>query len=310
MLHLDCDGLLTTETLDTTSLSVAIHQGVAPREAELLVRLRAISAGDRQLTIPPHISYDNGSADGTYFHPSEADERAVHPTSSVFVPQVAHLPGVAPSFWTSDLILTNPTASDALINLTYTPRDANGLTDYFTATVTVPAHASRVLADVVGSVFHQAGAGSLEVSPSAVVVVSRIATPASAGGTYGQGFPAVTPDQAASLTGSVTSLLAGGVAKGAFRSNLVLTEVWGEAVSLEVRLSDRDGASLGTTAVTLEPFETTQINDVVGKVAGLSSLTEGQVLVTVTAGSGKVAAVLSMVDSTSQDPTTIVLQPR
>ncbi len=306
----DCSSLLAIETIETTSESVSVHQGLAPGETQILVGLRAFSATGQMLTLSPNISYEHGSSDGAFFHPSGDSGRAVHPAGSVFVTQVAHLPGVAPSFWTSDLILTNPTASDAVVTLTYTPRDVNGLTDYETATVTVPAGGCRVLADAVDSVFHRSGAGSLEVSPSVVRVASRIATPAATGGTYGQGFPAVSPDNAASLAGPVIALAAGGVAKGAFRSNLVLTEVWGETVTVEVRLLDRDGASLGTTVVTLQPFGTTQINDVVGQVAGIASLAEGQVVVTVTAGSGRVAGALSMVDGTSQDPTTIALQPR
>jgi len=308
--HLSCDGLLSQDQIETESLSVAVHQGTAPGETQLSIQLSAFSETGRALTVAPAIQYENGSAQGILVHPSGDSGRAVHPAGSVFVTQVAHLPGVAPSFWTSDLILTNPTASDVAVTLTYTPRDADGLSDYDTATVTVPAGSCRVVADVVDSLFHQTGAGSLEVLPSTVRVDSRIATPASGGGTYGQGFPAVSPDEAASLTGPVTTLGAGGVAKGVFRSNLVLTEVWGESVTAEVELLDRDGASLGTSTIALQPFSTTQINDIVGQVAGLGSLSEGQVVVTVTAGSGRLAGALSMVDGTSQDPTTIALQPR
>ena len=58
------------------------------------------------------------------------------------------------------------------------------------------------------------------------------------------------------------------------------------------------------------PFGNTQINDVVGRFGGPSTLAEGQVTVTVHSGNGRIGAVLSVVDNTSQDPTGFPLVSR
>ena len=75
-------------------------------------------------------------------------------------------------------------------------------------------------------------------------------------------------------------------------------------------LADRLGGVPYANGVSLQAFGTSQINDVVGQISGLGSLTEGQVVVTVTGGSGRIAGAVSMVDGISQDPTTLALQPR
>jgi hypothetical protein len=105
-------------------------------------------------------------------------------------------------------------------------------------------------------------------------------------------------------------LATGGLVRGAYRSNLVLTEIWGESANVQVTVLDRDGAVLGITSISLPPFGTTQVNDVVGQVGGPSTLTEGQVTIEVTSGGGRVISALSLVDQVSQDPTTLVLRPR
>ena len=237
-------------------------------------------------------------------------ERTAHPPSSIFVPQVARLQGVGSSFWTSDVVLTNPSTSAVIATLTFTPRGMSGLTDYLSETVTVPAGGCRVLEDVVGTIFRTSGAGSLEVSPASLGVTSRISTPGQSGGSYGQGFPATSSDTAASLAGPVTTLGAGGLSRGSFRSNLVLTEIWGEGAEVEVFVLDREGIVVGTAGRSLPPFGTIQLNDIVGLAGGPATLTEGQVTVTVTSGGGRVVAVLSLVDQMTQDPTTLVLEPR
>jgi hypothetical protein len=86
--------------------------------------------------------------------------------------------------------------------------------------------------------------------------------------------------------------------------------VWGESANVLVTVLDRDGAVLGTKAIGLQPFGTTQLNDVVGQVGGLATLAEGQVTVEVTSGGGRVISALSLVDAVSQDPTTLELEPR
>lgn len=306
-----CQGQLGFTIIETDDTSVQISHGVEPGEEFLSLKISARSQTGGQLGTAPFRDYDDGTSQGAFVRDGGGGGggRAVHPTSSVFVPQVARLPGVAPSYWTSDLILTNPDAAAVIATMIYTERGANGLDDYLETTVTVPAGGCLVLADVVGDTFGAEGAGWLEVAPSSLGVTSRISTPGSGGGSYGQGFPALTLDDAASASGAVTILAAGGVVRGAFRTNLVLTEVWGESVTVRVRLKDRDGTGLGSRNETLAPFETRQLNDVVSRLGGPSSLQDAQIEVEVVSGNGRVVSVLSLVDQVTGDPTTLMLGP-
>ena len=306
-----CEELLETTVIEAAGNSVDVVQGVATGEEFVSLRLIAESSGGADLARPPYIEYDNGRSEGAFVHRDGGggSGRTIHPASSVFVPQVARAPGVGASFWTTDLIVTNPTSSAVTATLIFTERGANGLDDYLEETVAVPAGGSRVIEDVVGELFGITGAGSLEVSPASLLVTTRIATPGLESGSYGQGFPALPSDAAASRTGPVTTLGSGGVARGAFRTNLILTEVWGESATVEVSVRDRDGSVLGTTTVGLPPFGTQQLNDVVNRVGGPTVLEEGQVTVEVTSGQGRVISALSLVDQGTSDPTTLELQP-
>ncbi len=308
----DCDGRIATEVVTFEENSVELELGTVSGEKFVLVALTARSADNHTLTLAPYIQFQNGSTNAVKLYLAEDDpgERLPHPTNSLFIPQVAHLGGVGSSFWTSDLILSNPTATGRVVTLVFTPRDADGLVEYETASLEIPAGGSRVLTDVLGNTLTTNGAGSLEVNPVFMEVTSRIFTTSPDGGSYGQGLPAIGPDDVVFIGGPATTLGTGGVVKGSFRSNLALVETWGESAQVTVVLLDRDGSEIGNKTVDLPPFGNQQINDVVGQLGGPLTLEEGQVAVTVNSGAGRVGAVLSVVDNASQDPTTFPLVPR
>ncbi len=222
------------------------------------------------------------------------------------VPQVARVPGFGGSLWTSELTLLNPTDAAVTTTLIFTPRDADGLATYQTVEVTVPAHGCRTWSDVVNSLFGATGAGALVVSSEVLVVSTRTSTPASGVGAYGQGALPVESSRTARLAGPTTLVAGGVIAGGGARSNLALNELWGEAATVRVVLADRDGSMLGERTVALPAYGDTQLNDLAGALAGLSSLREGQVSVTVIVGGGRVGATLSIVDP-SGDPATVPL---
>lgn len=311
--HYDCDGLLQAEEISFDGTSIEIEQETVPGEEFIRVLVTGISADNLPLTIDPAFRFPGGgSIQGCFFYLDQDNpgDRPAHPTNSLFVPQVAHLPGAGSTFWTSDLIVTNPGNSSTVAKLTFTPRGTNGLGEYLTASLEIPAGGSRVLTDVLANTIGTTGAGSLEVSPMSLEVTSRISTPAPAGGSYGQGFPVIASHDVAYIDGPAIILGTGGVVKGQFRSNLALVETWGETTQVIVRLWDRDGSEIGSTTVDLPPFGNTQINDLVGRLGGPSTLAEAQVTVTVHSGKGRVGAVLSVVDNTSQDPTVFPLVSR
>ena len=303
------DDSLSTESYDVTATSASLLQSQVDGEQFIVVTVTA-SAGATTLSTMPYTEYEGGaSTKALFFRPSSVAGRYPSPNSA-FVAQVAHLPGLAPSFWKSDVTLTNPGETAITAELAYTARDADGATQFLEAEATIPAHACRTFSDLVDTVFHTTGAGSLAIYPAALEVATRTYSTGASPGTFGQGFPPVASNQVAYLSGPSASLGAGGVVKGAFRTNLALVEVWGETAQVKVALLDRDGVELGEKNVNLKAFGNTQLNDVVGQLGGPSTLAEGQVTVQVTSGQGRVAGALSIVDNTSQDPVTIPLNRR
>ncbi len=305
-----CTSELATEQHTTAATTLAISQGTTDGEKFLLISVAGFG-GAKLLTVMPYVAYTGCSWQVFAFHaPAAGGGRPIHPTDSRFIPQIAHLQGNPPSFWKADLFLTNPTSAAVRATLRFTPRDADGLVNYREAELDLPARASRVVRDVLDTLFHASGAGSLEVQPAALEVACRVYTPGAGPGLYGQGFVPIDSNGTAWLAGPSARLGTGGVFKGTFRSNLALVEVWGEPVTLRVVLLDRNGTVLGEKTVALKGFGNTQLNDVVGTLGGPSTLEEAQVEVEVLSGGGRVGAALSVVDNGSQDPSTFPLVRR
>jgi hypothetical protein len=307
--RVSCSEILIDETIPTTTTSAQISQGTVSGEQYILIHVRAFGAGGTSLATMPWMSYEQGGSTGTYMHAATSTGRHPGSTTGQHVAQVAHVQGVGTAFWTSDLTLTNPTTNTLSTTLYFTPRGANGLTGYKEASVEVPAGTSRTFADIVSTLFATTGGGALEVTSPNLVVSSRTYTTAPAGGTYGQGYAPIHPDSL--ITFSIyKDLVGGGVVKGMFRTNLTLNEVWGEEATVRVELYDRDGHKLGHLDQTLSPYGNLQLNDLVARVGGPATLTDGTVKVVPTGGTGKVAGTLSIVDNSTDDPTTVVLEPR
>ena len=309
--HMSCAAALAWDWQNVTGTSAPVTQLTAEGEQYVMVYVDAYDAAQTELSVTPFVDYLGGTSANAYWVHAATTQvgRPIHPTNSKFIAQVAHLPGQSPTFWKTDLYLTNPASNAVTAKLRFTPRDSDGTQTYSETTVALPARASRTVADVL-SLFPASGAGSLEVEPAALEVSCRTYTPGAAGGTYGQGLLPVATDQLVWSGGPTTLLGSGAVSKGAFRANLALVEVWGESVDVNVYLLDRTGTVVGQKAVPLLPFGNTQINDVVGKLGGPATIEEAQVEVEVTGGNGRVAAVLSITDNSSQDPLTLPLWRR
>lgn len=307
VLRYDCEGMLASEVHEPTGLIHDIIQGTAEGEQCISVDVLAYDDQDRSLAVSPAIDYSDGCSMYGMFFTLASDGRQVHSPGHTLA-QVARVPGFGQSFWTTDLTLTNPTASTVVAPLYFTPRGSNGLTDCLEAEVTLPPYSCRTYADIVGTLFATTGAGALEVASPSLIAASRTATPASGGGSYGQGMTPVFDDQILDCAGD--QAIGGGVMRGsAARTNVALNEVWGESADVRVELLDRDGSVLGEATYSLPPYGNHQINDVVSELGGPSSMQEGQVRVTFTAGTGRIAATLFLVDG-SNDPSTVPLIAR
>ncbi len=309
--HFSCPEWVRADVIATSETFVDIE--ISPAEAETVsLFVRGFGTTGDSVTAMPYLNYDNGSTGtfGHWLHAGEGDGRPVHSSNSSFLIQVARLGGVGSSYWTSDVTLSNPGSASVLATLTFTPRGAEGLVDFEVATYEVPAFSCRTIKDVVGTLFGVTDAGSLEISPATIRAYARTATTGDEG-SYGQSFPAVAVDGGSWASHDGGEIVrAAGIIRGAFRTNLILAEIWGETGVARVRLVDMDGVELGVKTYSLPALGNIQINDVVKVLTGNAGLEveDAQVEVSVTSGGGRVAGALSVVDQGSDDPITVMLE--
>jgi hypothetical protein len=256
------------------------------------------------------LAYSDGSWRWLRLQNLDGTARGVHRTDTVVIPAVASAAGAQGTYWSSAVSVTDISGQARDIEVVYTPRGVDGLETYLIRTFTLPAGAQLSWTDIVGELFATSGAGSVEFGGRSLVVTSRTSTPAAGSGSYGQGIPPVQPEQLLSATGTEAAVM-GGVEEGAaFRTNLGLCEIWGESASVRVVIFGGAMTELGARTYQLRPYENLQINQVASEIGGVATLVGGTVEVMVTAGDGKVAAYLSVVDNATGDPTYIAVAPQ
>jgi len=226
--------------------------------------------------------------------------RGVQPPAHVsLIPAVAHQPGNLGTEWVSDLVLANPTDTEAHITV-YLQRWDQDNSEPVTRELTLGAGKSVELRDVMVSTFGETGAAALRLeADQPVVTVSRTFnnTP---DGTYGQFIRALPAHHA--IGDQVTGHLLMLEESPKFRTNIGLASLSGHDIQVEIELFSADGSSLGTQTVSLPPWGATQLfrfirrltkADVVGARATVRVLTEG----------GRVMAYAAINDNRTGDPT-------
>jgi hypothetical protein len=272
--------------------------------------VRCFGASGKDLCTGPTFRYTDAAVWALLLRNLEGSGRGIHRTDAVVIPAVAGTPGAQGTYWSSAVTVANLMDSERELLITYTPRGVNGLTTYSSETVLVPASSQLSWSDIVTELFSTTGAGALEFRGHQLAVTSRTSTPGAETGSYGQGIPPIQPDQILSAGGTDSAAM-GGIEEGTtFRTNLGLCEVWGESATVRVSIMDASMTELGSRSYQLRPYENIQINQVVSAIASVSSLSDGMVVVTVTAGNGRVGAYLSVVDNATGDPTFIAIAPQ
>lgn len=219
-----------------------------------------------------------------------------------FVPSSARSSGLAGTYWTTALVLFNPSPSAPLaVKVAFLPEGTDGRSVAET-TVEVPPRRARVWADVVGDLLGSSGRGALRLRAQGdFFATSRTSTPGASGGTYGVAVPALSAD--ASLT---ASLLVAGSPQGAagFRTNAGAFNPAASAARATFRMRDAGtGTLLGERALDLPPLGHGQLDD----VFSLAELPDGG-LIEVSATS-PVLAWATEVDQRTGDASWITAQP-
>ncbi len=224
-------------------------------------------------------------------------------TNHIVVPGIAELNNGAANFH-SDMRLFNAGTTDTTVTLNYT-------------TVTVPAKQIVVPAGQIVSVNNTLNSlWGLTGSGGAVIATTDAATPLiitartfsrrADGGTFGQFIPGVTATDATGL-GERPLQVVQLEQSAAFRSNLGLVEVTGNAVDLDIAAFTPDSKVAAHYQTHLEANQFNQLGSFFATL-GLGNTYNGRVAVSVIGGTGRVAAYGSVIDSQTQDPTYVPAQ--
>jgi subtilisin-like proprotein convertase family protein len=189
--------------------------------------------------------------------------------ASQMIPVVAHVLGVGATRFVSDLRITGRDADPQTVTLLFTRSGEDGRTSFSTFNARLAPGQTLAFDDVVDSVFHTAGSGSLEILGE-VVAMSRTYADTAAG-TLGQQVPPVADTTAL----GEASLGLAPLPQERTRYNIGLTEIGGAAGVVMV----------GARRIELQPFSHVQF-------AGDSSYTA----VSVIGGEARVAAYVSQVN--------------
>ena len=144
---------------------------------------------------------------------------------------------------------------------------------------------------------------SVEVSSDVPVLVTARTYNQGTSGTFGQYLPGADAGQA--LASGQLGVLPQIKNTSAFRTNVGFVNLGTSPSTVRVRLYSAAGGQLGSALTrTLNPGEWKQISDVYAE-AGTGSSNLGMATVEVVSGDGPIWAYASVVDNTSNDPTTV-----
>lgn len=269
---------------------------------------RAADGGTHNVEVRVTSGAASGTATATY---SQANTPCGVAFNYVyFVPTVTRGSGLYQSVWRSDVALLNAGTQAAQAELVFHQSGTSR-----TSRQAIPAGSQAVFGDVVGTLFASNGSGMLEVrSTTPLVVSSRLFNlnpanaPCYAGATLGQNIDAFSRQQAL-RAGQTAYLPQLAQVTGVFRTNILLANLGDTQAQVRLELFAGNGSKLyeyptitlasRESRLEVEPFRTK---------AGQTNMTTGFARVTVLTGDA-VVALASVVDSVTQDPTTVLMKP-
>jgi hypothetical protein len=224
--------------------------------------------------------------------------------SALYLPAVAHAPGLYGTQWRSNLCLFKRGGPALPIDVTieYIP-DGGSVTLPQQKTVTLGNLAMLIKPDVVGWFGVTSGKGTLKItssSLSAVVASARTYTVNNDGSTYGQGYAAIRDTD--SLTDNAATLYLVGLEESArTRSNVGLVNM-GEATASVSVSATIPGQAERAFSLALVPGQLIQFTRLLATALGFSGDNANAVVkVKVLGSAGRVLAYASMIDNQSQD---------
>ncbi len=221
----------------------------------------------------------------------------------------AHLPGLGGTVWRSTLSVVNGGAAEAALTLQFWPYGSGAPV---VRSQTLAAGAAVEWPDVLVSLFGRADAanvkGSVAITSSQPVVIGSRTFNQAATGTFGQGYPAITADQALAYgqLGVIPQLKK----NAGTRTNVGVLNVGGADVTVEIRLFGPSGAQVGAAKTAIVGGSRYWQQDDIFASAGAGSQPIAYATVAVQTPGARVWAYGSVIDAVTGDPTTMsVLVP-
>ena len=217
--------------------------------------------------------------------------------SELTIPAVGRAPGVAGTFWRSDVTIFNPGLTTMTLSLRYLAAGQDNR-NAVPHSVSVPPSRTVVIPDITQALGVSSGSGALQVSwssPSGPIVTSRTYTTTDGGGTYGQSIDPVTSFANDSYVPGLRS-------DSSFRSNVGFVNGGDTQLTVTATLLSDSGGILGTTQIGLAPRS--QVQYAVGALFPAANTPRAGTLTLLahTDGSPNLFAYGSIVDNASGDP--------
>jgi PKD repeat protein len=237
---------------------------------------------------------DCGLLEGETGREGSAQRRSVIPAA------VGGIPGNSGTTWYTDGMLFNPTAQDVDYVLRYSP-DSNPAHAKAAGPFTIGPRESLYYRNLISDLFGVTANGALWLDAAGPLMFDTRTYNLSPDGTYGQAISAIPPN-ALLARGDGPMYLIGLSDDEAFRSNLIVQEVSGQPVSVDVTFFDLVGHQVGRGSILVEGRSKVQrrITEI-----GVQRLARGYATVEVADGGGRIAVIASVVDQITGDATTI-----
>ncbi len=239
---------------------------------------------------------------------------AVTPSTELYLPSVAHFTNSTNNVWQTDVWVYNPGSVSANVTIYFLERGTSNTAPLSHGPVTVAPGKTLEFVDIILTTFNRDGkAGALRfVSDQEVVVTGRVydanvrvqgATMTGSAGQFFAGLPASVAIGNGEST-DVVGLAQDNQNPQHWRSNFGFVEVTGNAATVKVEQLDGNGVVQATktysTQVKGYGVQQYAITDIGSKLGSNHRLH-----VSVTAGTGKILAFGSRIDSYTADPSTV-----
>jgi hypothetical protein len=228
-------------------------------------------------------------------------------TQIYLIPAVAHNHGARGTLWRTDVAMANLTDQPAAITATLATDTVS-----LVRSATVPPAGALEWRNVLESLFgidpSTEASGALQIASNQPLFASSRNYNQTDAGTFGQGFPALTPADAVSY-GQTGVLLP--LRKGVeYRTNIGVANLGTSACMVAVRLFDASGTQVGTTkTLTVAPAHWFQQYDIFADT-GAGNQDLAYATIEVQTPGGMVWAYAALVDNGTGDPTTLSVQTR